>query len=196
MKPAGGIRTAKQALAYLVMVKETLGDDWLTPDLFRFGASTLVNDVLMQIAKTVDGNYQSADYFSLPVTYAACANQCTLTIAVPENGAARTTGDCQKRSKSRLSAKGGVTRRRQKRTITSSCTTAINCSSAANLSRRSRANISIRSIRRRKRSWRKSLTANARDVDLAVKAARRAYKNVWSKMPGRERGKYLYRIAR
>ena len=66
MKPAGGIRTAKQALAYLVMVKETLGDDWLTPDLFRFGASTLANDVLMQIARTVDGNYQSADYFSLP----------------------------------------------------------------------------------------------------------------------------------
>ncbi len=66
MKPAGGIRTAKQALAYLVMVKETLGDDWLTPDLFRFGASTLVNDVLMQIVKTVDGNYQGGDYFSLP----------------------------------------------------------------------------------------------------------------------------------
>jgi deoxyribose-phosphate aldolase len=65
MKPAGGIRTAKQALAYLVMVKETLGDDWLTPELFRFGASTLVNDVLMQIAKTVEGNYQSAEYFSL-----------------------------------------------------------------------------------------------------------------------------------
>ncbi|HUA37540.1 MAG TPA: deoxyribose-phosphate aldolase [Candidatus Sulfopaludibacter sp.] len=66
MKPAGGIRNSKQALAYLVMVKETLGDDWLTPDLFRFGASTLVNDVLMQIAKVVDGNYQGADYFSLP----------------------------------------------------------------------------------------------------------------------------------
>ena len=66
MKPAGGIRTAKQALAYLVMLKETLGDDWLTPDLFRFGASTLVNDVLMQIVKTIDGNYQGADYFSLP----------------------------------------------------------------------------------------------------------------------------------
>jgi deoxyribose-phosphate aldolase len=48
------------------MVKETLGDDWLTPDLFRFGASTLLNDVLMQIVKTIDGNYQSADYFSLP----------------------------------------------------------------------------------------------------------------------------------
>jgi deoxyribose-phosphate aldolase len=65
MKPAGGIRTAKQSLAYLVMVKETLGDDWLTPELFRIGASTLLNDVLMQIVKTVEGNYQSADYFSL-----------------------------------------------------------------------------------------------------------------------------------
>jgi deoxyribose-phosphate aldolase len=66
MKPAGGIRTSKQALAYLVMVKETLGDDWLSPKLFRFGASSLVNDLLMQIVKTVDGNYQGPDYFSLP----------------------------------------------------------------------------------------------------------------------------------
>jgi len=66
MKPAGGIRTAKQSLAYLVMLKETLGDDWLTPELFRFGASTLLNDVLMQIARVTDGNYQGADYFSLP----------------------------------------------------------------------------------------------------------------------------------
>ena len=66
MKPAGGIRTAKESLAYLVMLAETLGDDWLTPDLFRFGASTLANDVLMQIAKLTDGRYQGADYFSLP----------------------------------------------------------------------------------------------------------------------------------
>ena len=66
MKPAGGIRTAKEALAYLVMLSETLGDDWMTPDLFRFGASTLANDVLMQIVKLAEGNYQSADYFSLP----------------------------------------------------------------------------------------------------------------------------------
>src|SRR5207248_1341501 len=50
----------------IASVKETLGDDWLTPDLFRFGASTLVNDVLMQIVKSVDGNYQGPDYFSLP----------------------------------------------------------------------------------------------------------------------------------
>src|SRR5712691_5750123 len=63
MKPAGRIRTAKEALAYLVMVKETLGDDWLTSALFRFGASTLLNDVLMQVVKVADGNYQSADYF-------------------------------------------------------------------------------------------------------------------------------------
>jgi deoxyribose-phosphate aldolase len=64
MKPAGGIRTAKQALHYLVMVKETLGDDWLTPDLFRFGASTLLNDVLMQLEKERTGAYQGGDYFS------------------------------------------------------------------------------------------------------------------------------------
>jgi deoxyribose-phosphate aldolase len=66
MKPAGGIRTAKESLAYLVMLAETLGDDWMTPDLFRFGASTLANDVVMQIAKLADGSYQSADYFSQP----------------------------------------------------------------------------------------------------------------------------------
>jgi deoxyribose-phosphate aldolase len=65
MKPAGGIRSSKEALAYLVMLHEILGGDWMTPDLFRFGASTLANDVLMQIAKCVDGNYQSHDYFSL-----------------------------------------------------------------------------------------------------------------------------------
>ena len=65
MKPAGGIRSAKEALQYLVMVKETLGDDWLTPRLFRFGASSLLTDVTLQIAKMEDGNYQSADYFPL-----------------------------------------------------------------------------------------------------------------------------------
>jgi deoxyribose-phosphate aldolase len=64
MKPAGGIRTAKQALHYLVIVKETLGDAWLTPDLFRFGASTLLNDVLMQLEKERTGAYQGGDYFS------------------------------------------------------------------------------------------------------------------------------------
>jgi len=64
MKPAGGIRTAKQALHYLVIVKETLGDAWLTPDLFRFGASTLLTDVLMQLEKERTGAYQGNDYFS------------------------------------------------------------------------------------------------------------------------------------
>ena len=64
MKPAGGIRTAKQALHYLVIVKETLGDAWLTPEMFRFGASTLLNDVLMQLEKEKTGAYQGGDYFS------------------------------------------------------------------------------------------------------------------------------------
>ena len=64
MKPAGGIRKAKEALQYLVLVKETLGAGWLTPDLFRFGASSLTNDLLMQIVKQETGVYQSAYYFS------------------------------------------------------------------------------------------------------------------------------------
>ncbi len=65
MKPAGGIANAKQALQYLVMVKETLGSAWLSPDWFRFGASRLANDILMQLAKETTGQYQSLDYFSL-----------------------------------------------------------------------------------------------------------------------------------
>ena len=64
MKPAGGIRSAKQALHYLVMVKETLGDDWLTPNLFRFGASSLANDILRQIVKLVRGTYMAAYDFA------------------------------------------------------------------------------------------------------------------------------------
>ncbi|MEM9410611.1 MAG: deoxyribose-phosphate aldolase [Planctomycetota bacterium] len=65
MKPAGGISKAKLALHYLVLVKEILGTAWLTPEWFRFGASSLANDVLMQIAKQQSGAYQSADYFSV-----------------------------------------------------------------------------------------------------------------------------------
>jgi deoxyribose-phosphate aldolase len=65
MKPAGGIRQAKQAIQYLCVLHETLGPDWLTPDLFRFGASTLLNDVLMQIRKQKTGVYQSGDYFTI-----------------------------------------------------------------------------------------------------------------------------------
>jgi deoxyribose-phosphate aldolase len=64
IKPAGGIRAAKQAVQYLVVLHETLGPEWLTPDLFRFGASSLLNDVLMQIRKEKTGRYQSLDYFT------------------------------------------------------------------------------------------------------------------------------------
>jgi deoxyribose-phosphate aldolase len=65
MKPAGGIRQAKQAVQYLVQLYETLGAEWLTPDLYRFGASTLLNDVLMQIRKEKTGRYQSPNYFTI-----------------------------------------------------------------------------------------------------------------------------------
>jgi len=65
MKPAGGIRTAKQALHYLVMVAETLGKAWMSPEWFRFGASSLVNDLLHQIARREDGHYASPRRFSV-----------------------------------------------------------------------------------------------------------------------------------
>ena len=64
MKPAGGIANSKLALHYLVMVKETLGAAWLSPEWFRFGASRLANDILMQLVKQETGVYQSLDYFS------------------------------------------------------------------------------------------------------------------------------------
>ncbi len=65
MKPAGGISKSKAALHYLVMLNETLGAAWMTNKWFRFGASSLANDVLMQLAKEASGLYQSPDYFSL-----------------------------------------------------------------------------------------------------------------------------------
>jgi deoxyribose-phosphate aldolase len=64
MKPAGGIRNTKEAISYLILVKETLGDAWLTPDLFRIGASSLLNDLLMQYEKQKSGVYQSPVYFT------------------------------------------------------------------------------------------------------------------------------------
>lgn len=65
MKPAGGIRTSREAIAYLTILYETLGPDWMTPDRFRFGASTLLNDVLMQIRKERTGRYSGSDYFTI-----------------------------------------------------------------------------------------------------------------------------------
>src|SRR5690606_18792230 len=65
MKPAGGIRTSKQALHYLMMVKGELAEEWFDLYCFRFGASSLANDVLMQLQKERDGRYQGGDYFSI-----------------------------------------------------------------------------------------------------------------------------------
>ncbi len=64
-KPAGGIRTAKQAIAYLVLLWETLGAEWMTPERFRLGASGLLNDVLMQVLKERTGAYQAPEYFTV-----------------------------------------------------------------------------------------------------------------------------------
>lgn len=65
VKPAGGIRTAKDAIKYLVMVNEVAGPDWLDPDWFRFGASTLLNELLMQRTKMTTGRYSGPDYFTV-----------------------------------------------------------------------------------------------------------------------------------
>ena len=65
MKPAGGIRTAKEAIQYLVVLYETLGPRWMSPEWFRFGASSLLNDVLMQIEKERSGRYQGPDHFTI-----------------------------------------------------------------------------------------------------------------------------------
>ncbi len=65
VKPAGGIRSSKDAIKYLVMVNEVAGPDWLDPDWFRFGASTLLNDLLMQRTKMTTGRYSGPDYFTL-----------------------------------------------------------------------------------------------------------------------------------
>ena len=65
VKPAGGIRSSKDAIKYLVTVNETAGDDWLDPDWFRFGASSLLNDLLMQRTKLTTGRYSGPDYFTL-----------------------------------------------------------------------------------------------------------------------------------
>ncbi|KRE92904.1 2-deoxyribose-5-phosphate aldolase [Nocardioides sp. Soil774] len=65
VKPAGGIKTTKDAIKYLVMVNEIAGPDWLDPDWFRFGASTLLNDLLMQRTKMTTGRYSGPDYFTL-----------------------------------------------------------------------------------------------------------------------------------
>ncbi len=65
VKVAGGVRASKQAIQYLTLVYETLGPEWMTPDLFRIGASTLLNDVLMQIDKERTGRYQGPDYFTI-----------------------------------------------------------------------------------------------------------------------------------
>jgi deoxyribose-phosphate aldolase len=65
VKPAGGIRTSKDAIKYLVTVNETAGEDWLDPDWFRFGASTLLNDLLMQRMRMSTGRYTGPDYVTL-----------------------------------------------------------------------------------------------------------------------------------
>jgi deoxyribose-phosphate aldolase len=85
VKPAGGIRTAKDALRYLVLVNETAGEDWLDPRWFRLGASSLLNDLLMQRTKMATGRYSGPDYFTVDLsTCQPCGvvMACTLPIGL------------------------------------------------------------------------------------------------------------------
>jgi len=65
VKAAGGIRTSKDAIKYLVLVNETVGEEWLSPDLFRFGASTLLNDLVLQRQRMLTGHYSGPDYVTI-----------------------------------------------------------------------------------------------------------------------------------
>jgi aldehyde dehydrogenase (NAD+) len=175
MKVAGGIRQSKQAVQFLVQVYETLGLAWLTPDRYRIGASTLLNDVLMQIHKERTGRYQNPDYFTLTE---------------------RKQGDVARRADKRRWRQPGTTRPRRSRATSCAFRSATGSSSAASSSSRCRASATRRSIQRaRSRSPRSR--RRARPMSIApVKAARGAFDGTWSKLRPSERAKYLFRIAR
>ena len=166
VKPAGGIRTSKDAIKYLVMVNEVAGTDWLDPDWFRFGASTLLNDLLMQRTKLTTGRLlrsrllhpglmrqwpQNAARFE----YAPAPESRSIVDIKPSYG---------------LFVNGEFVDGHGKSFKTISPSTEEVLAEVAE--------------------------ADEADVDNAVKAARRAYTRVWGRMPGSERAKYLYRIAR
>ena len=167
MKPAGGIRTAKQALHYLVIVKETLGDAWLTPDLFRFGASTLLNDVLMQLEKERTGFYQASEDFRR---------------TEDEEGA-------------RQREEGNVARSRFWKSVGVRAGAGVAGSRQAEVALRAlhRRQVAEAAIQKyfdtispsTEEKIAEVADADAADVDAAVVAARRAHEKYWAKMPGR-----------
>ena len=174
MKPAGGIRHAKQAVQYLVQLYETLGPDWLTPDLYRFGAS-------LAPQRRAHADPQGADR------------------PLPEPGLLhdRLMTELEKKSRG-LPVESGWDYARRARVARHrlASTSATACSSAASGSSRAPASGTRRSARRRRSRSRRSRRRGPRTSTLAVDAARAAYENGWSALPGSERAKYLFRISR
>ena len=169
MKAAGGVSTSKAALHRLVLVKETLGDEWLTPDRFRIGASSLLNDLLMQYEKTQTGPLRAAGGLLEGMS---------------------TPGE------TRAPESSGTTRPRPSRPTTCACATATACSSAASSATRSTARASNRSTRPPRSRWPRWPSQAPADVRRAVESAARAAQPGWAALSGLERGKYLFRVAR
>ena len=169
MKPAGGIRHSKQAIQYLCVLHETLGRDWLTPQRFRFGASSLLNDVLMQIRTQKTGVYESPDRFT----------STEMAELEPRTETAWT----------------GRTRRRPSRGRSSRSRSATASTSAARPSSRARASGSRRS-RRPPRSRSRRSPRPARRTSTPRSAPPASGFGAWSELRPAERAKYLFRIAR
>ena len=158
MKPAGGIRTAKQAIQYLCVLHETLGLDWLTPDLFRFGASSLLNDVLMQLRKQTTGIYQSPRRVHDRLMGADRETSRSRTVPAPDSS--------------------GSTRRHPRRATSSAFQERYGLFiGGEEVEPRSRSG-SRPSRRRREEPLAEVAQAGAEDVDLAVDAAREAFDDV------------------
>ncbi len=170
MKPAGGISNSKLALHYLIMVKEVLGDAWLTNQWFRFGASSLANDVLNKLVKLRTGRYQSNDYFSKRLKIAMKTKDKSGSgwdlSPAPEN-----TDQIKLKKRYDHFINGKFVKPEEGKYFTTS-----NPATHEKLA--------------------EIAEGSAKDVDKAVSAARKAYENVWSVMPAQERAKYIYRIAR
>ena len=156
MKAAGGVSNSKAALHRLVLVKETLGDEWLTPDRFRIGASSLLNDLLMQYQKTQTGPLRAP-------------RGLLEGVAVATQDAAH-------------DASSGTTRRRRSRPTTSACATATGCSSTASSATRPTARACRPSTRPPRSRWPRSRSPGPGDVRRAVEAARAAQPG-WAALP-------------
>ena len=166
VKPAGGIRTTKDAIKYLVIVNEVAGPEWLDPHWFRFGASTLLNDLLMQRHKMTHRRYSGPTTSRWTEDMVSTSRLPPSSTPRPPSRAASSTSGPPTASSSTASSSPG----------TGTSFKTVNPATEEVLA--------------------EVAEASDADVDRAVTAARRAYDTVWARMPGAERAKYLFRIAR